>query len=98
MIELLIGSAAGVALTLAFQRFTKGAPAHSGFLEEMKMAVDQAFADLAVQIEALPAKLTAGVQAQLEAANAQVSSLQQNASDNLAAVQASVAKITPPAA
>jgi hypothetical protein len=67
------------------------------------MAVEQAFADVATQIEGLGAKFkasqdaaTVGLQSQLDAANAEIATLKQNAADNLAAVQAAVTDVTPP--
>jgi hypothetical protein len=73
-------------------------------LKELQMAVEQAFADVATQIEGLGAKFkasqdaaTADLQSQLDAANAEIATLKQNAADNLAAVQTAVTDVTPPA-
>lgn len=97
MIELLIGLATGSALTLAATKLSLGNSALAKKVKELEMAVSPAFQDLATQIEALPAKVQAGVQAQLDAANATVAQLTQDATDAQAAIADAVSKATPPA-
>lgn len=92
MIEFLTGAAVGGVLTLALCQFTKRSRSLPTDLQELKMSVSQAFQDLATNIEAIPAKAVAAMQPQLDAANATIAQLQQDATDNLAAVTDAVSK------
>jgi len=93
MIELLIGAAAGAAVTFAATRFKKGSAPLSA--QGDFAMIEQAFQDLATSIEALPAKLTASVQSQLDDAKAKIAELETNAADNLKAIQDAVAGVDP---